>query len=106
MPEVMLITGTRKGIGRHLVDYYLAKDYVVVGCSREPFEGTTPPNYHHYQADVADEKSVVAMVRDVHKHLGGISVLINNAGIASMNHLILTPLSTVRLPPCAKWRRS
>jgi 3-oxoacyl-[acyl-carrier protein] reductase len=96
MPEVMLITGTRKGIGRHLVDHYLARDYVVVGCSREPFDGPMPANYHHYELDVSDERAVVAMVRDAHRQLGGISVLINNAGIASMNHLLLTPLSTVQ----------
>ena len=35
------------------------------------------------------------MVRDVRKKLGGIAVLVNNAGIASMNHLLLTPLATV-----------
>lgn len=91
----MLITGTRKGIGRFMVDRYLERGYVVAGCSREPFAGTAPDNYHHYCIDVADEKGVVQMVRDVSKRLGGISVLINNAGIAAMNHLLLTPLSTV-----------
>lgn len=96
MREVMVITGTRKGIGRYLVDHYLAKGYVVAGCSRDPFDGETPDNYHHYIADVADEKAMIGMIRDVQKKLGGISVLINNAGIASMNHLILTPLSTVQ----------
>jgi 3-oxoacyl-[acyl-carrier protein] reductase len=96
MPDVMLITGTRKGIGRHLADYYLAKGYVVAGCSREALVGDAPKNYHHYLADVADEASVVAMVRSVQRKLGGIAVLVNNAGIASMNHLVLTPLSTVQ----------
>jgi 3-oxoacyl-[acyl-carrier protein] reductase len=96
MPEVMLITGTRKGIGRFLVDRYLQQGYVVAGCSREAFEGPLPENYHHYLADVADEKAVISMVRNVSKQLGRISVLINNAGIASMNHLLLTPLSTVQ----------
>jgi 3-oxoacyl-[acyl-carrier protein] reductase len=96
MPEVMLITGTRKGIGRFLVDRYLQQGYIVAGCSRDAFEGPAPENYHHYLADVADEKAVISMVRDVSKKLGNISVLINNAGIASMNHLLLTPLSTVQ----------
>jgi 3-oxoacyl-[acyl-carrier protein] reductase len=35
------------------------------------------------------------MIRDVTKSWGGADVLINNAGIASMNHAILTPLSTI-----------
>jgi 3-oxoacyl-[acyl-carrier protein] reductase len=91
----MVITGTRKGIGRFMVDRYLQQGYVVAGCSRAPFEGELPENYHHYCIDVADEAGVVEMVRDVAKRFGGISVLINNAGIAAMNHMLLTPLSTV-----------
>jgi 3-oxoacyl-[acyl-carrier protein] reductase len=95
MAEVMMITGTRKGIGRYLVDHYLARGFIVAGCSREPFEGAAPPNYHHYIADVTREAVMVDMVRDVQKRLGGITVLVNNAGIASMNHMLLTPLATV-----------
>ncbi len=95
MQPVMMITGTRKGIGRFLVDRYLARGYVVAGCSREPFEGATPESYHHYCVDVADEPRVVEMVRDVSKRFGGISALINNAGIAAMNHLLLTPVATI-----------
>jgi 3-oxoacyl-[acyl-carrier protein] reductase len=96
MAEVMLITGTRKGIGRYLVDHYLSKGFIVAGCSRDEFEGPLPENYRHYLADVADERAMLDMVRDVQKRFGGITALVNNAGIASMNHLLLTPLSTVQ----------
>jgi len=96
MLPVMVITGTRKGIGRFLVDRYLEKGYLVAGCSREGFEEPMPKNYSHYCLDVAEEKAVISMVRDVNKRSGPISVLINNAGIASMNHLILTPTATVQ----------
>lgn len=96
MNEVVLITGTRKGIGRHLVDHYLARGFIVAGCSRDPFEGPVPENYFHYTADVADERAMVEMTRAVRHRFGAITVLINNAGIAAMNHLLLTPLSTVQ----------
>lgn len=95
MPEVMVITGTSKGIGRYLVDYYLEKGYRVIGCSRSEVE-SAPAGYGHYCLDVSDEPSVTEMIRDVGKNYGAIDVLINNAGIASMNHSLLTPLSTVR----------
>jgi len=96
MSQVMVITGTRKGIGRFLVDRYLAQGYVVAGCSRQPFDEPPPENYHHYCVDVADEHGVVDMMRDVSKKIGTPQVLINNAGIAAMNHLLLTPLATVQ----------
>jgi 3-oxoacyl-[acyl-carrier protein] reductase len=95
MTDVVLITGTRKGIGRYLAEKYLERGHTVVGCSREAAEDM-PSNYHHYCVDVADEPAVVNMVRDVVKRFGRIDVLINNAGIAAMNHLLLTPLSTIQ----------
>jgi 3-oxoacyl-[acyl-carrier protein] reductase len=94
MTKSIVITGTRKGIGRHLVDHYLAKGYQVYGCSRSPFDEQLK-NYTHYELDVADEDSVNNMVFDIQKKSDKIDALINNAGIASMNHVLLTPKSTL-----------
>lgn len=98
MPDgshVMMITGTRKGIGRFLAEYYAEKGYQVVGCSRGPSE-LELPNYLHYEADVSDEDVITRMFADIRRRFGGLDILINNAGIASMNHFVLTPTSTVR----------
>lgn len=92
--EVMIITGTRKGIGRYLAEYYIDKGYTVVGCSRG--ESTLESHsYEHFCLDVADESAVKKMVTSVYRKYNRIDILINNAGIASMNHIFLTPLSTV-----------
>ena len=32
--QVTLITGTRKGIGKFLVEYYISLGHQVIGCSR------------------------------------------------------------------------
>jgi 3-oxoacyl-[acyl-carrier protein] reductase len=93
--KVMVITGTRKGIGRYLVDYYLARGWLVAGCSRAEFDDA-PEGYRHFCLDVADEKAVQRMVRSVAEEFGHIDALVNNAGIASMNHMLLTPLATVQ----------
>ncbi len=90
---VIIITGTSKGIGKYLSEYYLNKDNTVIGCSRGE-SCVNHKNYEHYQLSVSDEKAVVRMVRNVAKKYDKIDVLINNAGIASMNHLLLTPLTT------------
>lgn len=91
--KVMVITGARKGIGKELAEYYLEKGNFVAGCSRDS-TSIDQPNYMHYQLDIADEKLVVKMIRDVYKRYHKIDVLLNNAGIASMNHLVLTPTDT------------
>ncbi len=93
MKKTMVITGTRKGIGKELAEYYLKKGYFVGGCSRGP-SSIKDPAYRHYQLDIADEKSAVKMVRDIYKRYNKIDVLLNNAGTASMNHLVLTPADT------------
>jgi 3-oxoacyl-[acyl-carrier protein] reductase len=95
MNQVMVITGTRKGIGRYLVEYYTARGYQVIGCSRDVVDYHIP-GYEHFCLDVADEQAVQKMIRTVRKTYGKIDVLLNNAGIASMNHTLLTPLATVQ----------
>lgn len=92
---VTLITGTSKGIGRHLAEHYLAKGHRVIGVSR----GDSPigaPNYLHCSADVSDEPAVLKIFERVRKEFGGVDHLVNNAGIAAMNHALLTPVSALR----------
>jgi len=87
---VMLITGSRKGIGRFLVEHYLSKGYLVEGCSRGEVD-MADSSYVHHQVDVADEKAVRTMIANITKRHGRIDVVLNNAAIASMNHILLTP---------------
>ncbi|WP_297990550.1 SDR family oxidoreductase [uncultured Helicobacter sp.] len=95
MNKVIVITGTRKGIGKDLSEYYLQQGHIVCGCSRG--KGSIEShNYRHFELDVSDEKAVVAMIREVKKEFGKIDVLLNNAGIASMNHILTTPFSTMQ----------
>jgi 3-oxoacyl-[acyl-carrier protein] reductase len=91
---VTLITGTRKGIGRHLAERALGRGHRVVGCSRSA-AGWEAEGYEHHLLDVGDEKAVQELFAHVARTHGRLDVLLNNAGIASMNHSLLTPLSTV-----------
>jgi len=92
---VTLITGTRKGIGRHLAERYAAQGWHVVGVSRGKADWKLA-GYEHHELDVADEKAVKQLFLGVRKAHGRLDALINNAGIASMNHMLLTPLSTMQ----------
>ena len=93
--KVVLITGSRKGIGRFLAEYYVEKGFMVVGCSRGPADYVSE-RYTHFELDVADEIQVKSLFREIRVNYGRLDVLINNAGIASMNHSLLTPISTVK----------
>ncbi len=94
---VMVITGTSKGIGRGMAEHYLAKGYIVFGCSRGPatFERE---NYHHHQLDIGDEKQVREWVRAVKKSARKIDVLVCNAGVVeSALQMTVTPGTLVDL---------
>lgn len=97
MERIVVITGTRKGIGEALAKHFLAKGHWVIGCSRShpvwPKEGNFP-KYQHYAADVSDEAAIQTMFAGIKAQFGHVDYLINNAGVASMNHALLTPMST------------
>jgi 3-oxoacyl-[acyl-carrier protein] reductase len=94
IPVVTLITGTRTGIGRFLVDHYLDQGHLVFGCSRNAFTGALP-GYEHFCLDVSDENAVKLMMNAVLRKCGRLDNLINNAGIAATGHFLLTPAETL-----------
>ncbi len=91
----VVITGTSRGIGRGLVDWFLQQGHCVAGCSRSELDIETD-GYTHYIVDVATEESVQEFVGKLRKTMPVVDVLINNAGIAAMNHVLLTPGDTAR----------
>lgn len=95
MQRVIVITGTRKGIGKYLSQYYLELGDIVCGCSRGS-SSINHQNYRHFELDVGDEMAVLSMIRAIKKEFGKIDVLLNNAGIASMNHILTTPFKTMQ----------
>ena len=93
--QVIVVTGCRKGIGKSVAEYFLQQNHQVVGCSRGT-ASISHERYQHFQLDVADEFAVKNMFSATRKQYDQLDVLINNAGAASMNHSLLTPLTTVK----------
>lgn len=84
--KVFLITGTSKGIGRYLAQYYLNDGNYVIGCSRSKSD-LVNDNYTHLEKDIANETEILEVFRFIRKEYKRIDVLINNAAI---NPRILT----------------
>jgi 3-oxoacyl-[acyl-carrier protein] reductase len=95
VPRRLLITGATRGIGRHLAEHYLALGDMVVGCGRGAAT-IAHPCYAHHAVDVTSEDAVAGMLSAIRAAHGGLDILINNAGAASMNAFLLTPPSTTR----------
>jgi 3-oxoacyl-[acyl-carrier protein] reductase len=93
--RTVLVTGATRGLGRALAEHYLAQGDTVVGCGRGE-AGLAHERYTHRRIDVTDAAAVAGLFADLKGSLRGLDVLINNAGIASMNAVALTPLDAAR----------
>jgi len=92
---VTVVTGSRKGIGRFLAERYLSLGHRVVGCSRTDTDLVSDA-YEHHSLDVSHEDAVAKFFAAVRKRHGRLDHLVNAAGIASMNHSVLTSGATFR----------
>ena len=90
---VILITGTSRGLGRSLAEHYAGLGHAVEGCSRGGIDWGMN-GYRHNAADVTDERQVCELLAGIRNRHGRLDVVINNAGVASMNHTMLMPAST------------
>jgi 3-oxoacyl-[acyl-carrier protein] reductase len=84
-----LITGTSQGLGLALAERLLADGWTVHGFARGA-QTLVHERFRAHAVDVTDEGAVRAAVSNV-AAAGRIDLLVNNAGAASMNALLLTP---------------
>ncbi len=78
--EVILITGTSRGIGSFMAEYYCGLNYIVVGCSRTASH-LTHANYHHLIRDISQEGEILEVFKYIRQNFKKLDVLINNAAI-------------------------
>ncbi|MBQ5538169.1 MAG: 3-oxoacyl-[Treponema sp.] len=85
-----LVTGSSRGIGRGIVEKFLAEGCEVWGLCSKPsaakaeLEKIASDNgvaFHEIYADVGDEESVTSVVKGALAESGGFDILVNNAGI-------------------------
>jgi NAD(P)-dependent dehydrogenase (short-subunit alcohol dehydrogenase family) len=86
--RAVLITGASRGIGRAIAtEFAAAGDRVAVhhrgsaGLAGQVLAGLPGSGHTVVQADLADPEAVRQMVGQAHADLGGLDVLVNNAGI-------------------------
>lgn len=102
--KVALVTGASRGIGKACA-IRLSKDgyAVVINYSHSEEQAqkvldeivAAGGTAITYKADVSDLNQVKQMVKDVSKELGGIDVLVNNAGIVRDEYLLMLNKDTL-----------
>ncbi len=97
----VLISGGARGIGRALVEYFTAQGYAVAFIYRQNDEAASivsaQTGARAIRADLSDAADAARAAREARDILGGVDILINNAGVASIG--LFTDVSD------AQWRQ-
>ena len=100
----MVVTGAGAGIGRAIALAYLSEGARVHVCDRDPaalddFLGSAEGDLAGTRADVSAAADVARLFDDALQALGGLDVLVNNAGTAG-------PTGPVETLDLSEWRRT
>ena len=89
-PPSALIPGCSSGIGRALADTFKAAGYVVWATARKEHDLTAleQAGFHAVQLDVNDGDALQQLAARLSEEIGGLDVLINNAGYGAMGPLL------------------
>ena len=76
-----LVTGGRQGIGRAIVDAFVAEGADVATCGRGERPRDLPPTLGWRQTDVSSADDIEDLRIEMLDRFGGLDILVNNAGI-------------------------
>ncbi|MBO0360155.1 SDR family NAD(P)-dependent oxidoreductase [Hymenobacter sp. BT186] len=90
--NIWFVTGASKGLGLTLVHHLLARGYAVAATSRnlEELKQAVPPSNGHFlplHMDLGNEDSIRQAIATTISTLGGLDVVVNNAGYGQVGAL-------------------
>lgn len=89
--RIALITGAAKGIGKAIVEKFIAEKYLIIAIDVDENNGKKLiseyglENISFLKADISNEKAVHLLFEKIKKKHGRLDVLVNNAGIIRDN---------------------
>ncbi|MES1928124.1 short chain dehydrogenase [Salinisphaera dokdonensis CL-ES53] len=109
----VLITGAASGLGWALAQRFFAggADVILVDIDRQrlleraaDLAAAAPERIHHYAVDLTDDKAVAELIAAIEADIGGLDVLINNAGITHRSLACQTDMAVLRQVMAVDWQ--
>ncbi|HYW07622.1 MAG TPA: SDR family oxidoreductase [Longimicrobium sp.] len=108
-----VVTGAASGLGYRFAQELsragaavAAVDVNAAGLERLALEcAGLPGPVHTFTADVADEAAVKALVHEAGERMGGVNVVVNNAGVLLDGLLVKEEGGWIKRLPLAQWKR-
>src|SRR5688572_28186560 len=88
--KIVVITGTTRGLGRAMVEEFIARGHTVIGCGRSQDQiaklHKTFGKSHHFDAlDVTSDEAVKQWAQSTLKTCDAPDLLVNNAALINRN---------------------
>ncbi len=83
----LIVTGSTRGIGLQIANYFIESGVHVIGCSRGPGV-ITSDKYEHHQVDLTDEKHVRSWARTIKLAHKSVDAVVCNVGLAKSKLLM------------------
>lgn len=89
--KIILITGSSRGIGYEITNYFLKKNAIVIGLSKGVSE-IDDVNYNHFSVDLSKPEEITIVFKKIAKHFKKIDIVINNAAVLTSQYSMIMPL--------------
>ncbi len=88
--KVVIITGSRRGVGKTIAQHFLDNGAQVIGFSRGA-STIEHSSYYHYQVDVGDPESIFQGFALLRKKFTAIQIVVNNAAVLTSQYSMIMP---------------
>ena len=88
--KTAVITGGRQGIGRAIVDAFVAEGATVLTCGRGARPDDLADTIHWQTTDMREKKDIEFLQQFIIAEFGSLSILVNNAGIQIEKNVVDT----------------
>jgi 3-oxoacyl-[acyl-carrier protein] reductase len=93
--KIALVTGSSRGVGRQIAQYFIDSGATVIGFSRG--EGSiTHDRYNHIKVDLGDIQDIQSAFSTVRKLVSSIDIVINNAAVLTSQYAMVIPPGAVQ----------